>query len=72
MDILYAEDETQTNNLDWWQFWSWIQEGIYGVVSDAVREKDYVKEDLKYVGNVRTGGLNSTPVIDDFYVVWDS
>ena len=72
MDVLYAEDETNTNNLEWWQFWSWIQEGIYGVVSDAVRDKDYVKEDLKYVGNVRTGGLNSTPVIDDFYVVWDS
>ena len=72
MDVLYAEDETDTNNLEWWQFWSWIQEGIYGAVSDAVRDKDYVKEDLKYVGNVRTGDLNSTPVIDDFYVIWDS
>ena len=72
MDVLYSEDETQTDNLEWWQFWSWIQEGIYGAVSDATRDRDYVKEDLKYVGNVRSGDLNSTPVIDDFYVVWDS
>ena len=72
MDVLYSEDETDTNNLNWWQFWSWIQEGIYGTISNVTRDRDYVKEDLKYVGNVRTGGLNSTPVIDDFYVVWDS
>ncbi len=72
MDVLYHEDETDTSNTEWWKFWSRLMEGVYDAASDRIRNRDYKKEDLKYIGNVRTGGLNSTPVIDDFYVIWDS
>lgn len=76
MDVLYNDDTeggmVGDQNLKWYNVWSRLQEGIYGVVSDYTRDRSYVKEDLKYIGNVKTGGLRSTPVIDDFYVVWDS
>lgn len=76
MDVLYnGGDEGSVSgdaNLKWYNVWSRLQEGLYGFVSGYTRDRSYVKEDIKYVGNVKSGGLKSTPVIDDFYVIWDS
>ncbi len=72
MDVLYNNDEVKTDNLGWWQFWKQMQNWIYNGSMETFRDRTYVSEDLKYIGNVGAGGAEGVPVVDDFYVIWDS
>ncbi len=73
MDVLYNKDDVRTDtNTKWYQFWGKMKESIYGVARNAISDPIYVEEDLKYIGNIGSGGAENVPVVDDFYVVWDS
>ncbi len=72
MDVLYNKDDVRNNNLKWYQFWSQLQNWIYNGSMEAFRNTTYVEEDLKFIGNIGSGGAEAVPVIDDLYVVWDS
>ncbi len=73
MDVLYHKDSNVTDNNDkWYEFWGKMQEWLYGTATNAVRKRTYIEEDLKYIGNIGNGGAENVPVVDDFYVVWDS
>ena len=71
MDVIYNEDSTQTNNTPWWDLWSGIQNLIFDTAVDKVRAKTYDQQDLQWIGNMNTGS-QSTPNVDDFYVIWES
>lgn len=71
MDVIYSKDSTDTNNLKWWQLWSGIQSLIFDSAVSGLREKTYNKEDLQWVGNMNNG-TQSSPNVDDFYVIWES
>ncbi len=71
MDIIYNKDTTDTNNTQWWQLWSGIQSMIFDSAVSGLRDKTYVAEDLKWIGNMNTGAQGS-PNVDDFYVIWES
>ncbi len=72
MDVLYNKDQVRTDNLKWYNFWSQIQNWIFNGSMEAFRDTTYVEEDLKYIGNIGTGGAEAVPDVDDLYVVWDS
>ncbi len=71
MDIIYNKDTTDTSTAKWWQLWSGIQSMIFDSAVSGLRDKTYVAEDLKWIGNMNNGAQGS-PNVDDFYVVWDS
>ncbi len=71
MDIIYNKDSTETSTAKWWQLWSGIQSMIFDSAVSGLREKTYVAEDLKWIGNMNTGAQGS-PNVDDFYVIWES
>ena len=73
MDVIYNRDETRTNDTKWYQFWSQMQNWIFdGVQSYTARDATYVEEDLKWLGNMYGGASDAAPLIDDFYVIWES
>ena len=73
MDVIYNRDETRTNNTKWYQFWSQLQNWIFDGIQDyTARDATYVEEDLKWLGNMYGGASDAAPLIDDFYVIWES
>ncbi len=71
MDVIYKKDTTDTNNVRWWQLWSGIQSLIFDAAVEGARPQTYYPEDLQWVGNMNTG-TQSSPNVDDFYVIWES
>ncbi len=71
MDVIYSKDTTDTNNVKWWQLWSGIQSLIFDSAVKGARPKTYEAEDLQWIGNMNNG-TQSTPNVDDFYVIWES
>lgn len=75
MDVLYNDmvDDTDYG----WKLWSQLKDNSYGFTQDILKKynvipQDYVYDDFHYVGNIYEGTGGRLPVIDDFYVVWDS
>ncbi len=71
MDVIYSKENTKTSNHKWWQLWSGIQNMIFGAAVENVRDRTYYPEDLQWIGNMNNGTQNP-PVVDDFYVIWES
>lgn len=73
MDVIYNRDTTDRNNTEWYKIWSRLQDWIYeGVQEGTSSQNTYVQGDLKYLGNVYGEDGAATPLIDDFYVIWES
>lgn len=70
MDVLYNDmvDESDYG----WRLWSKLKDNAFGFAQSTFMPQDYVKDDFHYVGNIYEGTGGRLPVIDDFYVVWDS
>jgi hypothetical protein len=72
MDVIYNKDTTDRNNTSWYQFYKRLQNYLFeGAMESNLNQKEYVAEDLQWIGNINTG-TQAPPVIDDFYVVWES
>ena len=71
MDVIYSKETTKTSNHKWWQLWSGIQSMIFDSAVSGLRERTYYPEDLQWVGNMNNG-TQSSPNVDDFYVIWES
>ena len=71
MDVLYNKGEDKST-AKWWEVVTQMREAIFNMAMETFREPTYVEEDLKWVGNVKSGTVGATPVVDDFYVVWES
>ncbi|MBR2875865.1 MAG: hypothetical protein IKC01_01890 [Clostridia bacterium] len=57
----------------WWQIWSNTKTAIFANYMQGEfgeREVTYVKEDLKFIGNINEGALIEYPEIDDYYTIW--
>jgi hypothetical protein len=72
MDTRYFDEDTQTDNNEWYNVWSSMQQFIFDNSMNVVRDRTYVHDDLHWVGNIYTATNESLPVVDDFYVVWES
>ncbi len=72
MDVIYRDQGDQLTKNKWWQIWSNAKLRIFNNMLDYFGDETYVKDDLKYVGNVKDGTGDKLPVVDDFYVIWDS
>lgn len=70
MDVLYNDmvDDTDYG----WRLWSKLKDNAFGFAQSTFMPQDYVEDDFHYVGNIYEGTGGRLPVIDDFYVVWDS
>ncbi len=69
MDVYYldnASDDGDSLNL-----WKKIEKALF---HEKLKnsEKTYVKDDFKWIGNIYSGEGDKLPVVDDFYVVWES
>lgn len=71
MDVLYNKREDKST-APWWDFVTSMRGAIFDKAMEAFRKPTYVEEDLKWVGNIKNGTVSATPVVDDFYVVWES
>ena len=75
MDVKY---DAMVDDTDYgWKLWSAMKDKSYGFTQDILKKynfipQDYVEDDFHYVGNIYEGTGGRLPVIDDFYVVWDS
>lgn len=75
MDVKY---DAMVDDTDYgWKLWSAMKDKSYGFTQDILKKynfipQDYVEDDFHYVGNIYDGTGGRLPVIDDFYVVWDS
>lgn len=70
MDVLYNKmvDDTDYG----WKLWSALKDNAFGFAQSALMPQDYVADDFHKIGNIYDGTGGRIPVIDDFYVVWDS
>lgn len=71
LDTRY-NDGAKVDNNNWYNVWSNIQQFIFNEASNAFRERTYVKDDFRWVGNVYANTGEPVPSADDVYVVWDS
>lgn len=72
IDVIYNEHGDDFTNNSWWQFWSNAKLKLFNSLVENYGERTYLKDDFKWIGNVYSGIGDSLPVVDDFYVVWDS
>lgn len=70
MDVLYND---MVDDSDYgWRLWSQLKDNAFGFAQSTFMPQDYVKDDFHYVGNIYEGTGGRLPIVDDFYVVWDS
>ena len=70
MDVIYND---MVDNQDYgWKLWSKLKDNAFGFAQSTFMPQDYVEDDFHYVGNIYEGTGGRLPIIDDFYVVWDS
>jgi hypothetical protein len=72
LDVYYSTFKESNDATPWWDVWGNIKDSIFNAYFDNYKEKTYTKEDLKWVGNIYSGAGEKAPVVDDFYVVWES
>lgn len=70
MDVLYKD---MVGESDYgWKLWSKLKDNAFGFAQSTLMPAEYVKSDFEKIGNIYEGTGGRLPVIDDFYVVWDS
>lgn len=70
MDVIYND---MVDNQDYgWKLWSKLKDNAFGFAQSTFMPQDYVEDDFHYIGNIYEGTGGRLPIIDDFYVVWDS
>ncbi len=72
MDVIYYDKAKEFDNTGWWQIWTKAKMRLFNNLLDNYGDKTYLKDDFKWIGNVYSGTGDKLPVVDDFYVVWDS
>lgn len=72
MDVIYNEHAENFNNNKWWQVWSNAKALLFNNLLERFHEPIFMKDDFKWIGNARSGTGDRLPVVDDFYVIWDS
>lgn len=72
MDVIYNEHKDNFNNNKWWQVWSNAKALLFNNLLENFHEPIFVKDDFKWIGNAISGTGDKLPVVDDFYVIWDS
>ena len=72
MDVIYREQGDQLTKNKWWQVWSNAKLKLFNNLLENFSDPIYVKDDFKWIGNVRSGTGDTLPIVDDFYVVWES
>ena len=58
---------------EWWQIWSNTKTAIFANYMQGAfgeREKTYVKDDFRFIGNINEGDNIPYPEVDDYYTVW--
>ena len=72
LDVIYNQHGNDFNNNEWWQFYSNAKAALFNMLVENFATRTYYEDDFKWIGNVRSGTGDKLPVIDDFYVIWDS
>ncbi|MBO5896302.1 MAG: hypothetical protein J6Q83_03300 [Clostridia bacterium] len=72
MDVIYNQHGDDFTNNNWWNLWSNAKQKLYNNLHERYSERTYLPDDFKWVGNVYNGTGDKLPVVDDFYVIWDS
>lgn len=72
MDTIYNEHGDDFTNNNWWNVWSNAKQKIFNNLVSNFSEPIYEPDDFKWIGNVYSDTGDKLPIIDDFYVVWDS
>ncbi len=72
LDVIYNQHGDDFNNNEWWQFYSNAKAALFNMLVQNFATRTYYEDDFKWIGNVRSGTGDSLPVVDDFYVIWDS
>lgn len=72
LDVIYNQHGNDFNNNEWWQFYSNAKAALFNMLVENFATRTYYEDDFKWIGNVRSGTGDKLPVVDDFYVIWDS
>jgi hypothetical protein len=72
LDVIYNQHGNDFNNNEWWQFYSNAKAALFNMLVQNFATRTYYEDDFKWIGNVRSGTGDKLPVVDDFYVIWDS
>ena len=72
MDVIYNKHGDNFTNNNWWNVWSNVKQALFNRLHENFAGRTYVEDDFKWIGNVYSGTGDRLPVIDDFYVIWDS
>ncbi len=72
LDVIYNEHGNDFNNNEWWQFYSNAKAALFNMLVQNFATRTYYEDDFKWIGNVKSGTGDKLPVVDDFYVIWDS
>ena len=72
MDVIYNKRGDDFTNNNWWNIWSNMKQALFNKLHENYSERTYVADDFKWIGNVYSDTGDKSPVVDDFYVVWDS
>lgn len=72
MDVIYNTEGDNFNNNKWWQVWSNAKLKLFNNLLENFGDRTYLEDDFKWIGNVYSGTGDKIPVVDDFYVIWDS
>lgn len=72
MDVIYNQHGDDFSNNNWWNLWSNAKQKLFNNLHKNYSKRTYLPDDFKWVGNVYNGTGDKLPVVDDFYVIWDS
>ena len=72
MDVIYNKHGDNFTNNNWWNVWSNVKQALFNRLHENFAGRTYVQDDFKWIGNVYSGTGDRLPVVDDFYVIWDS
>ncbi len=72
MDVIYNKHGDNFTNNNWWNIWSNAKQALFNKLHENYAGRTYLPDDFKWIGNVYSGTGDKLPVIDDFYVIWDS
>ncbi len=72
MDVIYNQHGDSFTNNNWWNIWSNAKQKLFNNLHENYSQRTYLPDDFKWVGNVYNGTGDKLPVVDDFYVIWDS
>ncbi len=69
MDVIYEDMEGK--NGEWYEVWGNLKSHLYDQYLNHFKRNTYVKDDFKWVGNMKDTG-EAPAEVDSFYVIWES